>query len=75
MKTLSELLCPDVPLQTGCNLPKLPGDRVMVGRNHGPVFEVVHVHGELAWIRPLSNGQEGLVPVNRLRLVDRELPN
>jgi hypothetical protein len=70
MKTLTELLCPEVPLRTGCNLPKQPGDHVMVGSNRGPVFTVVHVHGDLAWIRPLSNGQEGLVALDRLRLVE-----
>jgi len=73
MKTLSELLCPEVPLHTGCNVPKTAGDLVMIGNNHGPVFEVVHVHGDMAWIRPLKNGQEGLVPLARLRLADRNL--
>jgi len=71
MKTLPELLCPEVPLQTGCNLPKGAGDRVMIGSNLGPVFEIVHVHGDMAWVRPITNGQEGLVPVDRLRVVDQ----
>jgi len=75
MKTLSELLCPEVPLQTGCNLPKAAGDHVMIGSNLGPVFEIVHVHGDLAWVRPLANGQEGLVPLDRLRSIDRSLAN
>lgn len=75
MKTLSELLCPEVSIQSGCNLPKVAGDHVMIGSNLGPVFEVVHVHGDLAWVRPLANGQEGLVPLDRLRFVDRSLPN
>ena len=75
MKTLAQLLCPEVPLQTGCNLPKQAGDHVMVGSNHGPVFQIVHVHGELAWIRPLANGQEGLVPLDRLRAAEPRLPN
>lgn len=75
MRTLPEILCPEVPLQTGCNLPKQAGDRVMVGTNKGPVFEIVHVHGDLAWIRPLANGQEGLVQLDRLRIVDSDLPN
>lgn len=70
MKTITEVLRADVPLRTGCNMPKQAGDRVMVGTNRGPVFQIVHVHGELAWIRPEANGQEGLVPVERLRLVD-----
>lgn len=75
MKTLSELLCPDVPLQTGCNATKSAGDHVMIGHNLGPVFQIVHIHGDLAWVRPLANGQEGLVPLDRLRLVDSPLPN
>ena len=75
MKTLSELLCPEVPLQTGCNLPKGAGDHVMIVSNLGPVFEIVHVHGDLAWVRPLANGQEGLVPLDRLRSIDRSLAN
>lgn len=70
MMSLTELLRADQPLRTGCNLPKQPGDRVMVGTNRGPVFRIVHVHGELAWIRPESNGQEGLVALERLRVVD-----
>ena len=75
MKTLSELLRPEVPLQTGCNATKSAGDHVMIGRNLGPVFQIVHIHGDLAWVRPLANGQEGLVPLDRLRLVDSPLPN
>jgi hypothetical protein len=39
------------------------------------VFQIVHIHGDLAWVRPLANGQEGLVPLDRLRLVDSPLPN
>jgi hypothetical protein len=70
MKTLSELLCPEVPLQTGCNLPKTAGDHVMIGSNMGPVFLIVHVHGDTAWIRPIANGQEGLVRLDRLRVVE-----
>ena len=75
MKTLPELLCSEVPLQTGCNLPKAAGDHVMIGSNFGPVFRIVHVHGDLAWVRPVSNGQEGLVPLDRLRVVDAPAPN
>jgi hypothetical protein len=70
MKTLSEILSPEVPLHTGCNHPKRAGDQVMIGSNHGPVYEVVHIAGDLAWVRPLANGQEGLVPVDRLRLIE-----
>lgn len=70
MKSLSELMCRDVPLSTGCNMPKAAGDHVMIGSNRGPLYEIVHVEGALAWVRPLANGQEGLVPIDRLRLAD-----
>ncbi|MBC2650194.1 hypothetical protein [Novosphingobium aerophilum] len=70
MKTLTELLSAEAPLQPGCTLPKRTGDHVMVGRNHGPVFRIVHVHADLAWIRPLTHGQDGLVPLDRLRAVE-----
>ena len=70
MKSLADLLCPEVPLHTGCNLPKMPGDRVMIGSNQGPIFEIVHIEGALAWVRPTANGQEGLVAIDRLRSVD-----
>ena len=69
MKSLPEILCPDVPLHTGCNLPKAAGDLVMIGSNHGPLYEIVHIAEALAWVRPLANGQEGLVPLERLRIV------
>jgi hypothetical protein len=69
MKQLAELLCPGVPLQTGCNLPKAAGDLVMIGRNHGPVYEIVHIADALVWVRPVANGQEGLVALDRLRLI------
>jgi hypothetical protein len=69
MRSISDLLCREVPLHTGCNEPKSAGDLVMVGSNHGPIYEIVHVEGSLAWIRPLANGQEGLVPLERLRTV------
>lgn len=75
MKTLAELLCPETPLQTGCNQLKAAGDLVMIGSNHGPVFEIVHVHGEMAWVRPVKNGQEGLVHLDRLRSVEAEARN
>jgi hypothetical protein len=70
MRSLPDLLCPDVPLRTGCNLPKAAGDRVMIGRNQGPVYELVHIAGSVAWVRPIANGQEGLVALDRLRSVD-----
>jgi len=69
MMTLTELLAPEFRPATGCNQVKGPGDLVMVGPNHGPVFEVVYIAQGMAWIRPVKNGQEGLVPVERLRCI------
>lgn len=71
MKSLPEVLCPDTPLHTGCNLPKAAGDLVMIGSNHGPVFQIVHIAEGLAWVRPVANGQEGLVPLDRLRSLEQ----
>lgn len=71
--TLTELLAPEFKPETGCNHPKQPGDLVMVGMNHGPVFEVIYVANGLAWIKPVKNGQEGLVPLDRLRLAPSPL--
>lgn len=42
----------------------------MVGRNRGPLYEVVHIAGPMAWVRPLESGVEGLVRLEYLRLVD-----
>lgn len=67
MRPLSEVLGAD--LSSGCDAPKLPGVFVAIGRNAGPVFEIVHVSGGLAWVRPVANGQEGLVALERLRVV------
>jgi hypothetical protein len=75
MKSLTEVLCPGTTLHSGCDLPKVAGDLVMVGNNHGPVYKIVHIAYSLAWIRPLANGQEGLVPLDRLRLVDHLATN
>lgn len=75
MKSLPQVLCPDTPLHTGCNLPKAAGDLVMIGTNHGPVFRIVHIAESLAWVRPLANGQEGLVPLERLRFATDQPAN
>lgn len=69
MASFAEVLCPGFPLHTGCNAPKGPGDRVMVGNNQGPVYEVVHIAGSNAWVRSLEQGLESLVRLDRLRLV------
>jgi hypothetical protein len=34
------------------------------------VYELVHIAGSVAWVRPIANGQEGLVALDRLRSVD-----
>jgi hypothetical protein len=70
--TLSELFCEGMRPQTGCQQPKGPGNLVMIGPNRGPVFEIVYVAHGLAWVRPLANGQEGLVALDRLRTVDQD---
>ena len=67
MLNLTEVLCPDFPFRTGWNeLPAL-GSHVMVGTNRGPIYEVMSVVGAHAWVRPMANGQEGLVALDRLR--------
>lgn len=67
MKSLTELLCPNTSLSPQCPQPKMAGDLVRIGVNAGPVFEIVHVAGDKAWVRPLTNGQEGLVALDRLK--------
>lgn len=42
----------------------------MIGTNYGPVFKLVHITESLVWVRTLANGPEGLVPLERLRLVE-----
>jgi hypothetical protein len=69
MRSLVEVMCPGARLATGCNWPKAPGSRVMIGNNRGPLFEIVHIENQTAWVRPLGNGDEGLVPLQRLRAV------
>jgi hypothetical protein len=67
MLNLTEVLCPEFPFSTGWTEQPAPGSHVMVGVNRGPIYEVVSVVGGHAWVRPLSNGQEGLVELGRLR--------
>jgi hypothetical protein len=70
MRSLAEVLCPNYQAHTCCNQPKVHGSKVMVGTNLGPIYEVVHVAGQTAWIRPLQNGIEGLASVANLRVVN-----
>ena len=65
-----DLLCPEFPLRTGCNAPKRRGTLVQVGRNRGPVYEIVSIEGPTAWIRePVTFRSEALVPLERLQVV------
>jgi hypothetical protein len=67
MKSLIDLLAADAHPRTNCERPKQAGDHVRIGNNSGPVYEIVHIAGDKAWVRPLTNGQEGLVALERLR--------
>jgi hypothetical protein len=69
MRSLAEVMCPGVRFATGCNYRKVRGSRVMIGNNRGPIYEIVHIAGATAWVRPLGNGGEGLVPLDRLRTI------
>ena len=72
MWSLAEVMCPGVSFATGCNCAKAEGSRVMIGNNRGPLYEIVHVVNQTAWIRSLANGAESLVPLDRLRTVADE---
>lgn len=69
MLDLTDLLCPEFPFRTGRDDSIVPGSFVMVGPNRGPVYEVVSMAADQAWVRPLANGQAGLVSLDRLRAV------
>ena len=61
-------LSPGVPLDAGCADVKRRGDRVMIGRNRGPLYQIVHIRGEVAWIESVDGrGEQLLVPVANLR--------
>lgn len=73
MTTISyaDVLCPDFGFHTGCNAAKERGALVRIGGNVGPVYEVVAIEGETAWVRePRTHRGQTLVPVGRLRLAD-----
>lgn len=61
---LTDVLCPGLDLRTACPAPKEPGALVMIGRNHGPVYKIVAVHGEQAWLEGV-----GIASLDRLRVV------
>jgi hypothetical protein len=65
------MLCPDEPLSTGCSAEKKPGTQVYLGANTGPVYEIVFIAGNTAWVRkPITFRDEALVPLDRLRVVN-----
>lgn len=70
MLNLSEVLCPEYPFRVGSNQSFAIGDHVMIGHNRGPVYKILAVFGSQAWVRPLTNGQEGMAELDRLRPVE-----
>ncbi|HEX8387480.1 MAG TPA: hypothetical protein VF636_00560 [Sphingomonas sp.] len=70
--TYADVLCPDFGFHTGCNALKERGVLVRIGTNVGPVYEVVAIEGETAWVRePQTHRGQTLVAVSRLRLAER----
>jgi hypothetical protein len=66
-----DVLCPEWTLRTGCTAPKHRGTLVQIGRNQGPVYEIVSIEGPTAWVRePVTFRGEALVPLDRLRVID-----
>ena len=43
-----------------------PGAVVMAGRNLGPLYRIVAVDGDNAWIRELDRGVDAIAPIGRL---------
>ena len=65
-----DVLCPEFEFHTGCNVPKGRGTLVQIGRNSGPVYEIVSIEGPTAWVRePVTFRSEALVPLERLQVV------
>lgn len=68
----ADVLCPDFGFHAGCNALKERGTLVRIGTNVGPVYEVVAVDQETAWVRePRTHRGSTLVPVHRLRIADQ----
>lgn len=42
-----------------------PGDTVLIGANTGPVYRVLAVVADRAWVRDEQRGIEHIVPVSR----------
>jgi hypothetical protein len=62
-------LCPQHDFRTGCNQEKAPGAVVMAGRNLGPLYRIVAIDGNNAWVRELDRGVDAIAPLDRLRVV------
>ncbi|CAN7228199.1 hypothetical protein LJR225_000920 [Phenylobacterium sp. LjRoot225] len=50
----------------------LAGDLVRSGTNLFPHFEVIAVHGDMAWVRNVQNGADQLAPLSRCRKIQSE---
>ena len=48
------------------------GDLVRTGPNARPHFQVLAVKDNRAWVRNVDTAADGIVDVNRCRLVDRQ---
>ncbi len=46
------------------------GDLVRTGQNAFPHFTVIAVAGEMAWVRDIQNGADGLTAVSRCRRIN-----
>lgn len=45
----------------------LPGDRVRMGANLHPHYEVIAVNGGMAWVRDVQSGADHLAKLSRCR--------
>ena len=43
------------------------GDRVRMGSNFHPHFEVLATHGDKAWVRDVETGADHIAPLGRCR--------
>lgn len=54
----------DAPL---CEQPVLEGDVILLGPNGLLAFEVIAIRGEMAWVRDVDGGRDGVVDLARIR--------
>jgi hypothetical protein len=52
--------------------PLQQGDLCHHGDNTYPVYQVIFVNGDRAWVRDISSGVEGIVDVDRCRRLNHE---